>query len=532
MSIIPKHKGQRVYSLLKNRKTNSWDVIVIGSGIAGMSCAATLAKTGKKVLVLEQHNIPGGYTHMFTRKGFSWDVGVHAIGQMEPRSRVSRLLGWLTDQKMKWNSLGNPYDEFYFPDHFSIGFPDNREKFESLLKEKFPHEVPAIEQFFKICRKAVKESIIYFYFKTLPEWKGKLVSWAWFLFKRNWWKTTTTQIMDEIGVSPKLRSVLTAQWGYYGSIPNESSFAVHALTTRHFYNGAYYPEHGAKSFATHLLNTVYKAGGETLCDAEVDSLLIENKNAVGVQLKTGETFRAPLIVSAIPAKTTVNQLIPKKDRFKTWKNSINHLGNSPSYICLNLGFEGDIASAGASATNKWFNSSWDMNVKEWDVSDPKSEPPILYVSFPSFKDPYHEPGEKNKQTGECITFVPWNVFEKWKNSSYRKRDASYIEFKKEMEERLIHHLKHHMPDIMKHLTYHEISTPLTSNFFVGAVHGAIYGLESTPQRFKCSKLRMRTPIKNFYMAGVDTLIPGVVGGMMSGFLTAATIDKSIYSKLK
>ncbi|MBT3983322.1 MAG: NAD(P)-binding protein, partial [Bacteriovoracaceae bacterium] len=56
-----------------------FDAIVIGSGMGGMCCATALAKYGKKVLVLEQHYLPGGYTHMFTRKGYSWDVGVHAI---------------------------------------------------------------------------------------------------------------------------------------------------------------------------------------------------------------------------------------------------------------------------------------------------------------------------------------------------------------------------------------------------------------------------------------------------------------------
>ena len=56
------------------------NIIVIGSGMGGMTTAAMLSKLGKKVLVLEQHYIPGGFTHTFKRKGYEWDVGVHAVG--------------------------------------------------------------------------------------------------------------------------------------------------------------------------------------------------------------------------------------------------------------------------------------------------------------------------------------------------------------------------------------------------------------------------------------------------------------------
>ncbi len=51
-----------------------WDYIVIGSGMGGMTAAAILAKLKKRVLVLEQHYVPGGFTHMFKRPGYTWDV--------------------------------------------------------------------------------------------------------------------------------------------------------------------------------------------------------------------------------------------------------------------------------------------------------------------------------------------------------------------------------------------------------------------------------------------------------------------------
>jgi hypothetical protein len=84
MSAIPTIDGKRVYANYSGKSSGPYDVIVIGSGMGGMACATALAKQGRKVLVLEQHYVPGGFTHMYARKGFVWDAGVHAIGEMLP----------------------------------------------------------------------------------------------------------------------------------------------------------------------------------------------------------------------------------------------------------------------------------------------------------------------------------------------------------------------------------------------------------------------------------------------------------------
>ncbi|MFT5992576.1 MAG: all-trans-retinol 13,14-reductase, partial [Bradymonadia bacterium] len=80
--------------------------------MGGMTAAAMLATMGKRVLVLEQHYTPGGFTHTFKRPGYEWDVGVHAVGEVSLHTTIGRLLKRLTKGKLEWASLGDTYDEF------------------------------------------------------------------------------------------------------------------------------------------------------------------------------------------------------------------------------------------------------------------------------------------------------------------------------------------------------------------------------------------------------------------------------------
>lgn len=115
-----------------------WDVIIIGSGIGGLACAAALEKRGRRSLVVQQDAVPGGLTQTFCRKGFTRDVGVHYAGQMEPGEDPGRLLGWLCDGRITMASLGPVYDTSHFPGLFEIAFSRPMDALMLDLKEQFP----------------------------------------------------------------------------------------------------------------------------------------------------------------------------------------------------------------------------------------------------------------------------------------------------------------------------------------------------------------------------------------------------------
>lgn len=510
-----------------------FDVIVIGSGMGGMACASALAHFGQKVLVLEQHYVAGGMTHTFKRKKFEWDVGVHALGEMGDNRLPGKLINWLSDGKVKMNAYGHPYETFIFPDGYKFEYPNSKEEFKENLIKDFPLEKEGITEFINLVNQVGKTAKKHFAARLAPLWFEKLTS---PLIKREfnkWANKTLKEVLDSLFKDEKLKAVVSGQWGYYGSPPSRASFFIHAITLRHFWEGAYYPEGTSKVLAEHILSPVEQNGGEIKVKTSVESLLMDGKKAIGVKTNKGDYF-APTVVSAIGAIATMEHLIPENRQNDPWVKKISELDQTPCHLCLYLGFEGDIKSVGATESNQWWCETWDFEEGVWDVKKKDLKPPVIYVSFPSLKDPKHEGVSKEGKplhTGEVVTFVPWEYFEEWKETKVGRRGDSYKEFKKDMEERIIAQMRKNLPELMDLCVYHELSTPLSTMQYCRPPKGAIYGLEPTPKRWNTLELRPETPIKGFYLSGADVGTLGVVGALIGGVLTASKIDKRVVSKM-
>lgn len=499
-----------------------WDTIVVGTGMGSMTTAALLSEVGERVLLLEQHYEPGGFTHTFRRPGYRWDVGVHAIGEVTEHSLTGRLLRRLTKGELQWASLGDVYDSFHFPDGFTIDFPDSPHGFRANLAELFPDRVPEIGAYMDAVREVSGVMKRYYMSRTAPAPIARVTDKLLARGTQKWFLQTGNEVLDSITDDPRLRAVLTAQWGYYGVPPHEASFAIQALVARHFMWGAYYPVGGSQEIARTLLSGIAERGGWTRVATPVDDLLVEDGRAAGVRCGD-EVIRAPRVVSGIGAQATVARLLPPEYANDAWARSFSSLRPAAAHVCLYLGFEGDIAAAGATAANQWFYDTWDQTIDAWYV-DPQSDQfpraPVLYCSFPSLKDPTFDSGERKLHTGEVVTFVPWDVFQQWTDTRWKKRPESYDEFKQRMKEQLLKQFFEAMPQLRPLLAFAELSTPITTAHFNGAIGGSIYGLAPTPERYANRWLRPRTPIDGLFLSGCDVTTPGVIGAMFGGMLAA------------
>jgi phytoene dehydrogenase-like protein len=132
---------------------SDWDVIVIGSGVGGLGAAVALSNVGRKVLVLEQHYLPGGWCHTFALEGHKFSPGVHYIGQLQEGGEMRNILEGLgVGGKIEFMEL-NPdgFDHVVFADE-TFDIPCGQVRFQQRLIERFPNERDGIQRYFKLMK--------------------------------------------------------------------------------------------------------------------------------------------------------------------------------------------------------------------------------------------------------------------------------------------------------------------------------------------------------------------------------------------
>src|SRR5919106_1811741 len=109
----------RIFPTVRGEPRGDYDAIVIGAGIGGLTCAALLARTGLRVLLVEQHYMVGGYCSTFRRSGYTFDAATHFYPLLgNPATITGRLLVEL-GLAQRWVKM-DPVDHFHFPDGTSF----------------------------------------------------------------------------------------------------------------------------------------------------------------------------------------------------------------------------------------------------------------------------------------------------------------------------------------------------------------------------------------------------------------------------
>lgn len=508
---------------------NKYDLIVIGSGIGGLTVASLSSKIfKKKVLVLEKHFKVGGFTHTFKRKNYIWDVGVHYIGDMHDNSVIKKVFDFITDKKLKWSKMPDLFEKFVYPD-FTFDVYSNEEKYKLDLIKKFPNEENSIKNYFLDLKKAVNCLTPYFIIGTFsPKIRKFLLPVL--LRTSSFYSMTTKEYLNKNFQDEKLKAILTSQWGDYGLTPEYSSFLIHSIIVNHYLNGAYYPIGGSHKIAESIIPNIKNNGGDVFTSHGVKEIIIKNHTAIGVKVehKIGDKvqeieFYAPKIISNAGAYNTFKRLIPS-NYSKKFIGDLEKLNNQgTSHINLFLGLKESPEKLGFKGENYWVYDSYnhDELVKQIIFSKgDKLNIPLYYLSFPSLKDP-----EAKYHTAEIIVPINNNSdFQKWFETNWKKRGSDYEALKDSIANFLIDKVNSKYNGFKELVDYQEVSTPLTTEFFTSHKNGNIYGIPATPERYTKSWLGIRTEVKNLYITGTDGGSHGIAGSMMSSVITTGVIS--------
>ncbi len=492
---------------------SQYDAIIIGAGNGGLTSAAALAKAGKKVLLLEKHNVPGGCATSFIRGRFEFEVALHQLsgmGSPENPGPLRRILSRLeVEDKIDWVEIENQY-RAVIPGKIDITLPATKEGSIAVLQKEFPLEKENIQKFFDMIYKYMFEWFGSSQTSDAEVTRDKFPSY----FKYN--MRSAQEVLDELFHDENLKLVLSFYWSYMGVPPERLSFDALAMCIVGYLEfKAYHMKGGSQVMSTALTETIIKYGGDIRFNTGVEKIISRDGQVYGVVTAHGDEFTSDYIVSNIsPVNTFVNMIEPQQLPPEVLYNMGNSQVGVSSFI-MYIGLDCEPGEIGITESMNVFCNSADSNEGFKSTRKLGTEDDFFILSCYTLDDPHFSPPGTSQVVAVCLKYGdPWIELppEKYYDTKYRSADT------------LLNRIEDQFSGFRSHIEEIEVATPLTCMRFLGHPGGAIYGFDKDIKDagFFFDKQRY---FKNLYFAGTWTEYDGFQPTLSSGYSTAKEIIK-------
>ena len=483
------------------------DVVIIGAGMAGLTCGCLLAQKGLKVVMIEKNQKVGGCCTSFQKEGFSFDLSVQSLGECQEGGRVWRVLKQLNlSDQVRFISL-EPAREYHFPDQ-RVSQSSRMETHIENLSSLFPAERKGIQEVYAALGKIFEE---FSSLRSSLNWFEPSSFLSRYPYLSRYKDKTYGELLDEFISHPFLKTLLSIRSSYALLPPEEiSAVGMAGIEMSYFNHGVSCVDGKVEQLPMKMGEVLVRMGGEILTGHEAQQILMNEKRAIGVRLKNGQELTGKAVVSNVDAHHTFSDLIGENHIPGGFRSKLKGMRPSLSYFILYLGIEGDVDELPVSNNEIFFG---DAPRKEFDFlyENRISEKAPFYLLVPSKVNPSHAPAGKSTLCLSC-------------KASYDFSPGWDRKTKDELSKRLIQKASAFIPNLERRILVKIETTPKTIEQWTGNRWGAAYGWAQIPRQSGIYRLPRTTPIPNLYLTGHWTSPGGGIAGVVaSGELTAEAV---------
>lgn len=490
-------------------------VVIIGSGLGGLSCGVILAKNGYQVTVLEQGVQIGGCLQCFTRGGAKFETGMHFIGSAAPGQVLSKLLSYLELNKdIELSPLDRDGYEIISIGGRKFKYATSKERFIETLAGAFPSQRENLERYYSLVEAVARASKLHS-FKS-EEGEGDISVTTEYQLR------SINSVLDEVITDPLLAQVLMGNLPLYAAQKDKTPFATHAFIMDFYNQSAFRIVGGSDNIAFSLKRTIERYGGEVLTKHKVVKILCDESKATGVLCATGEQFDADYVVSdAHPAVTL--DLVESHLIRPIFRKRIKSIPQSIGCFTVYLDFKED--------TVPYMNSNYyGYNASPWECEDYDEESwpkGFLYMHMCHKKNP------EFARAGVILSYMKMADVEKFRGTKVGRRGAEYEEFKKKKAQKLIKSVEEHFPGLSASLRSYYTSTPLTYEDYTGTPEGGMYGIAKDASLGPAGRIPHKTRIPNLFFAGQNVNSHGMLGVLVGTIVTCSEFlgSSEIYDQI-